>query len=147
VILVDANILIYAHVRSSPQHQIARRWLDHELGGTAQVGLPWASLLAFLRIVTNPRVFERPESIIHAWRQVLEWLSCEVVWTPQPSERYADVLGEFLAHVGVQANLVQDAHLAALAVEHGLIVCSADSDFARFPGLRWINPLAARRAD
>ena len=76
-----------------------------------------------------------------AWRQVLEWLSCESAWTPQPTGRHADVLGEFLALPGVQGNLVTDAYLAALAVEHGLTLCSADADFARFPGLRWVNPL------
>jgi uncharacterized protein len=141
VILVDANILIYAHVGSLPHHQSARSWLDRELSGNAPVGLPWASILAFLRVVTNPRIFEHPESIIDAWRQVRAWLSCDVAWTPQPAERYADVLGEMLAVGGVQGNLVPDAHLAALAIEHGLLLCSADSDFARFPGLRWTNPL------
>jgi uncharacterized protein len=142
VILVDANILIYAHVESLPQHQIARNWLDQELSGNTRVGLPWASLLAFLRIVTNPRIFEHPESITDAWRQVGGWLSCEVAWTPQPTERHPDVLGELLSVTGVQGDIVPDAHLAALAIEHGLLLCSADSDFARFPGLRWTNPLA-----
>jgi toxin-antitoxin system PIN domain toxin len=141
VILVDANILIYAHVGSVPQHQLAKSWLDEKLNGTAQVALPWASLTAFLRIVTNARVFERPEPMADAWRQVLGWLSCEATWTPQPTERHADFLGELLALPGVHANLVPDAHLAALAVEHGLMLCSTDSDFARFPGLRWSNPL------
>jgi toxin-antitoxin system PIN domain toxin len=143
MILVDANILIYAHVGSSPHHQTARSWLDQELSGNTQVGLPWASLLAFLRIVTNPRIFERPESITEAWRQVRAWLSCEVAWTPQPTERHADVLGELLAAGGIEANTVPDAHLAALAIEHGLLLCSADRDFARFPDLRWMNPLAS----
>jgi toxin-antitoxin system PIN domain toxin len=141
VILVDANILIYAHVGSVAQHRVAKGWLDQQLNGTARVGLPWASLLAFLRIVTNARAFERPEPMADAWRQVLDWLSCEVVWTPQPTERHADILGELLALPGVQANLVSDAGLAALAVEHGLTLCSADTDFARFPGLRWLNPI------
>lgn len=141
MILVDANILIYAHVVSAAQHQVAKGWLDQQLNGTARVGLPWASLLAFLRIVTNARAFERPEPMADAWRQVLGWLSCEVVWTPQPTERHADILGELLALPGVQANLVSDAGLAALAVEHGLTLCSADTDFARFPGLRWLNPI------
>jgi toxin-antitoxin system PIN domain toxin len=142
VILVDANILIYAHVGSLAHHQTAQRWLDGQLSGNTQVGLPWASLLAFLRIATNPRVFEHPESILDAWRQVRGWLSSEVAWTPQPTERHAEVLGELLAVSGMQANLVPDAHLAALAIEHGLLLCSADGDFARFPGLRWMNPLA-----
>jgi toxin-antitoxin system PIN domain toxin len=146
VILVDANILIYAHVGSLPQHELARSWLDQALSGTTQVGLPWPSLLAFLRVVSNPRIFERAEPITEAWHQVLAWLSCEVAWIPQPTERHADVLGEMLASAGAQGNTVPDAHLAALAIEHGLQLCSADTDFARFPNLRWVNPLAGLSA-
>jgi uncharacterized protein len=141
VILVDANILIYAHVSSFAQHAIARDWLDEQLSGSNRVGLPWASVLAFMRLVTNPRVFEQPEPTADAWRQVVQWLGCETVWIPQPTERHVEVLGGFLRLPGRQANLVPDAHLAALAMEHGLILCSADGDFARFPGLRWKNPL------
>jgi hypothetical protein len=85
VILVDANILVYAHVSSFPQHAAAREWLDRQLNGSALVGLPWASLLAFLRLVTNSRVFEHPESIDGAWNQVEEWLACETVWAPAPT--------------------------------------------------------------
>jgi uncharacterized protein len=143
VILVDANVLVYAHVSSFAQHDRARDWLDQQLNGAAPVGLSWASLLAFLRLVTNPRVFERPEPITDAWRQVLAWLNRETVWIPQPAERHAELLGQLLAIPGVQANLVPDAHLAALAIEHGLMLCSTDGDFARFPGLRWLNPLGA----
>jgi toxin-antitoxin system PIN domain toxin len=142
VILVDANILIYAHVNSFDQHQAARDWLDKQLNGSAPVGLPWASVLAFLRLVTNPRVFEHPESILDAWVQARTWLACETVWLPQPTERHADLLGEFLALPGVHGNLVPDAHMAALAVEHGLTLYSTDGDFARFRGLRWLNPIA-----
>lgn len=142
MILVDANILIYAHVNSFDQHQAARDWLDKQLNGSAPVGLPWASVLAFLRLVTNPRVFEHPESILDAWVQARTWLACEPVWLPQPTERHADLLGEFLALPGVHGNLVPDAHMAALAVEHGLTLYSTDGDFARFRGLRWLNPIA-----
>ena len=143
MILVDANLLIYAHVNTFPQHEHARRWLDERLNGVAPVGLPWPSILAFLRLTTNPRVFERPEPMLDAWQQVISWLQAERVWIPQPTERHQDVLGELLAAPGVHANLVPDAHLAALAIEHGLILCSTDGDFARFAGLRWENPLAA----
>ncbi len=143
MILIDANLLVYAHVSSFAQHDRARNWLDGQLNGAAPVGLPWESLLAFLRLVTNPRVFERPEPIADAWRQALAWLDSETAWIPQPTERHAELLGELLATPGVHANLVPDAHLAVLAMEHGLTLCSADSDFARFPGLRWLNPLAA----
>jgi len=139
VILLDANLLIYAHVASFAQHARARAWLDAQLGGVARVGFPWASLLAFLRIVTNPRLFERAEPVEDAWKQVRAWLAADVAWIPQPTERHADVLGGLLA--GVAANLIPDAHLAALALEHGLVLCSTDTDFARFAGLAWRDPL------
>ena len=141
MILVDANILIYAHVDAFPQHRQARDWLDRQLNDVPRVGLPWASLLAFLRLVTNPRVFEHPETTAAAWAQVTAWLECSSAWVPQPTERHAEVLGGFLTLPGVHGNLVPDAHIAALAIEHGLTLCSADSDFARFPGLAWSNPL------
>jgi uncharacterized protein len=142
VILIDANILVYSHVQSFAHHVPTRRWLDQQLMGSARVGLPWASLLAFLRLVTNPRVFERPEPIADAWRQVRQWLACELVWIPQPTERHSDVLDQLLALPGLHANLVPDAHMAALAIEHGLTLYSTDGDFARFPKLRWLNPLS-----
>ncbi len=143
MILLDANLLIYAHVRTFSQHAPARDWLDTQLGGGGPVGLPWSSLLAFLRIVTNPRVFERPEPVADAWNQVCAWLDADVVWVPLPTERHRDVLGTLLAGAGMQANLVPDAHLAALAIEHGLLLCSTDGDFGRFTDLRWQNPLVA----
>jgi uncharacterized protein len=93
--------------------------------------------------VTNPRVFEHPEPIADAWQQVRTWLAAETAWVPQPTERHADLLSEFLALPGVHGNLVPDAHLAALAIEHGLMLCSTDGDFARFPGLRWLNPITS----
>jgi uncharacterized protein len=143
VILVDANLLIYAYAKDFPQHTHARAWLDSQLSGAARVGLPWTSLLGFLRIVTNPRVFQRPANIADAWRQACAWIDTEVGWIPQPTERHREILGGLLAVAGVQANLVPDAHLAALAIEHGLLLCSTDGDFARFPDLRWENPLIA----
>jgi toxin-antitoxin system PIN domain toxin len=143
VILVDTNLLLYAHVRSFPQHDAARAWLDGQLSGNTPVGLPWMSLLGFLRIVTNPRVFQRPAPMAQAWEQVSDWLDCDVAWIPQATERHRDVLESLLEGTGIQANLVPDAHLAALAIEHGLTLFSTDSDFARFPNLRWRNPLSA----
>ena len=143
MILIDANILIYAHVSSFTQHRLARDWLDQQFNAAAPVGLPCISLIAFLRLVTNPRVFEHPEPIADAWQIVRTWLAAETAWIPQPTERHADLLGQFLTLPGIHGNLVPDAHLAALAVEHGLTVCSTDGDFARFPGLRWLNPIAS----
>lgn len=125
------------------QHERARAWLDERLNGTTRVGLPWPSLIAFVRLVTNPRVFERPESSRAAWQQVEEWLDCESAWIPAPTERHRQVLGGLLTGPSVRANLVPDAHLAALAIEHGLVLASTDGDFARFAGLRFENPLSA----
>ena len=142
MILIDANLLIYAHVNNLPQHFAAKGWLDECLNAPAPVGLPWPSLLGFLRIVTNPRIFERPESIKDAWKQVKEWLECPSAWIPQPAERHGEILEGLLFDLNITANLVPDAHLAALAIEHGLILCSADGDFGRFPNLKWQNPIS-----
>ena len=143
MILVDANLLVYAHVRSFQQHEQARRWLDSELNGNSRVGLPWHSLLAFLRIVTNPRIFQKPQTMTDAWQQVEAWLDCDPAWIPEPTERHRSVLGSLVSGSGMQANLVPDADLASLAIEHGLILCSTDGDFGRFQNLRWQNPLQA----
>lgn len=141
MILVDANILIYASDSDSPHHARARGWLDDKLNEPAPVGLPWTCLLAFLRIATNPRIMSRPATMADARAQVRMWLECETVWTPSPGERHAEILDGLLTLPGVHANIVMDAHLAALAIEHGLEICSADADFARFPNVRWTNPL------
>ena len=143
MILVETNLLIYAKIDRLPQHAKARDWLDGRFNDSVRVGLPWASLLGFLRIVTNARIFERALTLQTAWAQVEAWLSLENVWIPQPTENHAAVLGRLLDQTGAVANRVPDAHLAALALEHGLTLCSADRGFARFPGLHWINPLAS----
>ena len=143
MILVDANLLLYARVSNFPQHEVAREWLDIQLNGSARVGLCWPALLGFVRIVSNPRVFAEPLPLPDAWQQVAEWLDCVPAWIPQPTDGHRAVLAELLPHVGGRANLVPDAHLAALAIEHGLLLCSTDGDFARFPRLRWENPLTA----
>jgi toxin-antitoxin system PIN domain toxin len=142
VILVDVNILIYATNSTANQNAAAVSWLDRQLNGAAPVGLPWATLLGFLRLATNPRVQPRPLLMDAAWQQVSAWLACEPVWIPQPTERHAAVLAGLLTLPGMQGNLVPDAHLAALAIEHGLTLFSTDGDFARFPGLNWRDPLA-----
>jgi uncharacterized protein len=142
VILVDANLLVYAHAAEMAQHERSARWLDDRLSAPSPVGLPWPSLLAFVRLMSNPRVFARAEPVRDAWRQVEEWLSCPNVWIPHPTERHREVLGALLRGDGMSTALVPDAHLAALAIEHGLTLCSTDGDFARFEGVRWENPLA-----
>jgi hypothetical protein len=142
VILIDVNILVYATNSAAAQHPAAREWLNRRLSDTNRVGLPWASLLGFLRLATGARIFPRPLTMANAWKQVSQWLDSEPVWIPLPTERHAEVLGKLLAEPGVHGNLVPDAHLAALAIEHGLTLCSTDGDFARFPRLKWLNPLA-----
>ena len=144
MILVDANLLVYAANQSAPEHDAARSWLDERLGGTARVGLPWPSLLAFVRLVSNPAILRNPVTPGDAWRQVLDWLACEAAWLPLPGDRHRELLGELLALPFVTSRLVPDAHLAALAIEHGLTLCTTDGDFGRFPRLKWENPLAAR---
>ena len=141
MILVDANLLLYAKLSSFPEHQRAHDWLDDRLNGADRVGLPWPSLLAFLRLSTNTRLFPSPLSMAAAWQQVREWSALATTWCPVPGEDHEDVLDGLLRPGGITPKLVMDAHLAALAIEHGLALCSADGDFARFPGLRWSNPL------
>jgi toxin-antitoxin system PIN domain toxin len=141
VILVDANLLVYAHVSSTPQHKAAKEWLDEKINGSIHVGLPWPSLLAFTRLVSNPRIFEKPESIASAWKQVESWLDRDTVWVPLPTDRHREALVKLLPSTYGRANLIPDAHMAALAIEHGLTLFSTDGDFARFPDLSWQNPL------
>lgn len=149
MILVDANLLVYATVANVAQHRGAKRWLDSVLNGDAPVGLPWPSLLAYLRLVTNPRVVDSPASPARAWSIVELWLGCRTAWIPQPTQRHQELLARIYDAVGPAANLVPDAHIAALAMEHGLTVYTTDGDFARFRGLKWVNPLSesARTSD
>ena len=140
--LIDANLLVFAVREESPFHVKARNWLTDQLNGERRVGIPWQSLAAFLRITTNPRIYERPLEPIAAWTYVEGWLADDLVWTPAPTPRHAQVLGDLVKHHQPRGNLVTDAQLAALAIEHGLEVCSADTDFARFTEIRWHNPLA-----
>jgi toxin-antitoxin system PIN domain toxin len=132
-------LLVYSYITSVPEHPASRKWLDEVLSGTTRVGLPWESIIAFLRIVTNPRVFSKPPTVKQAWAQVEEWLATPVVWVPLPTDQHSKILSELLH--GSQGNLVHDAHLAALAIEHGLTLCSNDSDFARFKKVKCFNPL------
>ena len=141
--LVDANLLLFAVDSDSPWHRRAADWLTTQLNGEHRVGIPWESLGAFVRIATHPRASDRPLQPDDAWAFVEEWLAVPTVWIPQPTDAHADVLGSLVRRYRLAGNLVPDAHLAALAIEHGLEVCSADSDFARFTEVRWRNPLAA----
>jgi toxin-antitoxin system PIN domain toxin len=139
--MLDANLLLYAVDADSRHHTAAAAWLQDTLSGANRVGLPWQTIGAFLRIVSHPRVAENPLTASDAWSHIADWLAVPVVWIPPATESTARVYAGICAQVEVTGNLVPDAQLAALAIEHGVELASADSDFQRFPGLRWINPL------
>lgn len=141
MILVDANLLLYAHNRAAPEHPAARAWFERTVSGPDRVGVPWPSILAFVRLASNPVVFRQPITPATAWQVVKQWLRQENVWTPTPGPTHGEILESLLAELQVTGRMVPDAHLAALAIEHGLTLCSTDGDFARFAGLRWNNPL------
>ena len=138
--IVDANVLLYGVDDSSPFHRAAAHWLEAALNGAARVGFPWPTLLAFQRISTHPRASAHPLTPAEAWGFVTEWLAADQAWIPQPGLRHADILQELIIGQDLRGNLVSDAHLAALAIENGVGVCSFDTDFARFPGLTWVRP-------
>jgi uncharacterized protein len=140
--LLDANLLLYAVDRGSRFHEVAADWLTEQLNGPRRVGIPWQSLVAFLRISTHPRASESPLTPEDALSYVEDWLAAEPVWTPAPGPRHGELLADLVQRYQLRGNLISDAHLAALALEHGLPIVSADSDFARFTDLRWINPFA-----
>jgi uncharacterized protein len=144
VILIDVNLLIYATFENTVQHRVAREWVEAQFNGPIRVGLPWSCLLGYLRISTNPRAFAGAIKMSDAWDQVDGWLANQTVWIPEPTERHAKVLGQLLSQPGIHGDLVSDAHLAALAIEHGLTLYSTDGDFARFRDLKWQNPLEAQ---
>jgi uncharacterized protein len=139
--LVDANLLLYATDERSPRHRAARPWLERQLSGNEPVAFAWPVLLAFLRLSTSHRIFERPLPPNRAFDVVDRWLAQPCAVIVQPGGRHAALLRQLLSPLGTSANLVSDAHLAALALEHGAELNSCDSDFSRFPGLRWVNPL------
>ena len=144
--LLDANLLLYAVHKGADRHEAARRWLTEQLNGSRRIGIPWSSLGAFLRIATHPRAFPRPLSPATACERVSDWLSAPVAWIPQPGPEHSRILRQLITEHDVRGNLVPDAMLAALAIEHGLTLHSTDTDFARFSGLRWTNPLEGAAA-
>lgn len=139
--LIDANLLLFAVYEIGPHHMRARDWLNDQLNGEQRIGIPWLSLGAFIRIITNPRIYEQSLTPSEAWTHVEDWLANDLVWTPAPTSHHAKILGDLIKHHQPRGNLITDAQLAALAIEHGLEVCSADTDFARFTEVRWCNPL------
>jgi toxin-antitoxin system PIN domain toxin len=143
--LLDANLLLYAEDETSPFHQRARSWLTDVLNGDVRVGLPWPTLLAFVRIRTHPRVYDRPLTGDQAWTVVEDWLAAPASWVPTPTVRHSEVLGALIRRYHLSAAAIPDAHLAALAIEYGVALCSADAGFARFSELRWTNPVQPDR--
>ncbi len=141
--LLDANILLDGFNTASRRHDAARILLSDIFSGTTRVALPWQTIGAFVRISTNPRAFAEPLTGPEAWSYVEQWLGRSVTWIPPATQLTAAVYGTLARQLNVTANLVPDAMLAALAIEHGQELWTADSDFARFPGLTWRDPLAA----
>ena len=142
MILADANLLLYAYDASSPWHRRARAWLEAALAEAPVFGLSWQTITAFLRISTSPRAYRHPFSPAEAAAIVAGWLEVEPVRILRPGERHWAIFSRFLTDGQARGPLVMDAHLAALAVEHGAVLHTTDLDFSRFPGLKRINPLA-----
>lgn len=141
MILVDANLLLYAYDPDSPQHDVSRHWLEARLSGAELVRFTWLTLWAFMRISTNSRIFARPLTAAEAHEAVGAWLDQPNAGVIEPGERHQEILGLLLAGGQASGGLVMDAALAAIAIEHGATLCSTDRDFSRFDGLDWHNPI------
>ncbi len=145
MILVDANILLYAYNAEAEQHSRSRAWLEAALSGPDLVRFAWLTLWAFLRIATSPRVFYRPLSTSEAEDAVSSWLAQPIAGVLEPGERHWEILRGLLRDSQAVGPLVMDAALAAIALEHGAVLCTTDRDFSRFSGLKWTSPLVAKR--
>jgi toxin-antitoxin system PIN domain toxin len=145
LILIDANLLLYAYGTDLPEHEAARKWLESVLSKRDPVRLDWVTVLAFLRISTSPRAWRTPLAIDEAASFVGAWFARPNVAPLVPGERYLEILAEALRDSQARGPMVMDAHLAALAIEHGATLHTTDRDFTRFRGLRWVNPLEAAR--
>jgi toxin-antitoxin system PIN domain toxin len=141
--LPDVNLLLYATDETSARHEPARTWVEATLSGSETVAFAWAVLLAFVRLSTRPAVFEHPLQAQEALDILDGWLEQPCVTVVHPTDRHSAVLRELLTPLGTAGNLTTDAHLAALAIEHGALLCSCDADFSRFSGLLWTDPLRA----
>jgi toxin-antitoxin system PIN domain toxin len=139
--LLDVNLLLYAVDEASPRYGPAHVWVQETLSGSETVALSWTTLIGFVRLSTRANLFERPLEPAEALDLIDGWLAQPCTTVAHPTERHAAVLRELLAPLGTAGNLTTDAHLAALAIEHGALLCSCDADFSRFPGLRWVDPL------
>ena len=143
MILIDANLLVYAYRTSSPEHEPSLRWLDEQFASGQQLALPWESLNAFARLVSNPRVFSVPATLGQAWSQVEAWLGMPNVWIPVETPQHAAIMADLYRAGNLAANDVPDIHLASLAISHGLKLATHDHGFSRFDGLRWFDPIGS----
>lgn len=141
--LIDTNVLVYAVNAASSKHVESRVWLENALSGQAPVGFAWIAVLGFVRISSNRRLLSPALAVEDAVDLVHEWLAEDSARIISPTERHADLISGLLRAVGTGGNLVNDAHLAALAIEHRAEIVSYDTDFARFPGVRWSTPATA----
>jgi uncharacterized protein len=142
MILVDANLLLYAYNKGAPQFRAARAWFEEAMSGQQVVLLPWTTILAFLRISTSSRVWTDPFEMREAASIVDEWIALPNVNVPQPGPRHWPILASLMDRSQCRGALVRDAHLAALAIEHGATLCTDNRGFARFPDLQLFYPLA-----
>ncbi|MCP5522006.1 MAG: type II toxin-antitoxin system VapC family toxin [Verrucomicrobiales bacterium] len=143
MIIPDVNLLVYAHNDRAPAHRAAKDWWEDCLNGRTPVGIPWVVAAAFVRLMTHPRILKSPLPVGQAVTHVRLWLEQPVARILQPGTRFATIFFGYLEALGTGGDLTTDAQLAALAVEHQAVLHSNDADFARFSGLRWINPLGS----
>jgi len=141
MIVPDVNLLVYAANTESPMHSRSLRWLEHLLIGDEPVGIPWSVSLGFLRLITNARIFPAAFPVEAALEIVDGWMARRIVIPVTPGEQHWKIVSTLLRESGTAGNLTSDAHLAALCIERGATLHSADADFGRFRGLRWVNPL------
>jgi uncharacterized protein len=143
VIVLDANVLLYAYNRNAPQYAAASAWLTRQFRGMESVGIPWTTLWAFLRVSTNKKMWPNPKSTEEAFDAVRDWLEQPVVILLNPGPRHAELLQDMVSSQRAIGPMVSDAALAALTIENGAVLASTDRDFSRFPNLRCIDPLTA----
>jgi uncharacterized protein len=141
VILLDANLLIYAYDSEATPHRKARSWLELRFSGAENVGLSWITILAFMRITTSRRYESSPMTTEEAASIVNDWVKHPNVILTSPTEQHWRILSDLLPKSQARGPLIMDAHLAALAIEHGATLCTNDRDFMRFPGLKVEFPL------
>ncbi len=141
MILLDANLLLYAYNVGSQEHQPALKWIEQARRGSQIIGLAWVTIFAFLRVATAPRIFVEPLTLQAAAAIISEWLASSNVIVPSPTERHWELFAALLPSTRARGSLIMDAHLAALAIEHGATLCTNDRDFARFPGLKLEFPI------